>query len=145
MSTNLVRPSRPANTRRSQRLLLKISVVIAGQKANGSHFVEQTNTEVVNAHGALILLSEPVANEQLLRMKNVKSGDEEPCKVVGLGQKVGGKAEVGVEFVKPSPRFWRIAFPPEDWTAKSPEAKRHSKNEVVNEVAPARQAPTEKR
>jgi len=30
---------------------------------------------------------------------------------------------VGIEFLEPSPRFWRIAFPPEDWSARSPEAK----------------------
>lgn len=145
MSTNPIRPNRPANTRRSQRLLLKVAVVIAGQRADGKAFVEQTSTEVVNAHGALVLLSEPVANDQLLRMRNIKAGDEEPCKVVGIGQKVGGKTEIGVEFLKPSPRFWRIAFPPEDWTPRSPEAKRHSKNDVGHEVAPVRQAPTEKR
>ena len=147
MSTNPIRPSKPLNTRRSQRLLLKISVVIAGQRANGSHFVEQTSTEVVNAHGALILLSEPVASEQLLRMKNVKAGDEEPCKVVGIGQKVDGKTEIGVEFLKPSPRFWRIAFPPDDWTSRSPEAKRFGKKneEAAHQNVPVRQAPSEKR
>jgi hypothetical protein len=33
-------------------------------------------------------------------------------------------AEVGIELQKPSPRFWRVAFPPEDWSTRSPEAKR---------------------
>jgi hypothetical protein len=35
-----------------------------------------------------------------------------------------GATEISVEFESPSPRFWHIAFPPEDWTPKSPEAKR---------------------
>ncbi len=144
MSTNPIRPNRAVNTRRSQRLLLRIPVVVAGQRADGKNFVEQASTEVVNAHGALILMSEPMAKEQLLRMKHVKSGDEEPCKVVAIGQKVGGKTEIGVEFLKPSPRFWRIAFPPDDWTPRSPEAKRLSKK--VEEGAPeaARQTPVDR-
>ena len=144
MSTNPIRPSKVVNTRRSQRLLLKISVVIVGQRADGKNFVEQTSTEVVNAHGALVLLQEPVTHEQLLRMRNVKAGDEEPCKVVGIGQKVNGKTEVGVEFLKPSPRFWRIAFPPEDWSARSPEAKRFGKPAEEAAHDPARQAPADK-
>lgn len=144
MSTNPIRPNKVVNTRRSQRLLLKISVVIVGQRTDGKTFVEQTSTEVVNAHGALVLLQEPVAHEQLLRMRNVKAGDEEPCKVVGVGQKVNGKTEVGVEFLKPSPRFWRIAFPPEDWTARSPEAKRFGKRAEEPAPEPARPAPADK-
>ena len=31
------------------------------------------------------------------------------------------KSEVGVEFLKPAPKFWRISFPPDDWTPKDPE------------------------
>jgi len=87
MSTNPIRPNKAVNTRRSQRLLLRIPVVVADQRADGKNFVEQASTEVVNAHGAPILLGEPIAKEQLLRMKHVKSGDEEPCKVVAIGQK----------------------------------------------------------
>jgi hypothetical protein len=34
---------------------------------------------------------------------------------VYLGNSQGGKIQMGVEFVKPSPRFWQIDFPPDDW------------------------------
>jgi hypothetical protein len=34
-----------------------------------------------------------------------------------------GKAEVGLEFSSPHPTFWRVAFPPEDWTPRHPEAR----------------------
>ena len=127
MSTNPVRPTRNINTRRSQRLLLKMAVVIAGPKASGGNFVEQTSTEVVNAHGALIHLKERVSDGQQLRIRNAKTGEEQSCKVVGVGQTVEGRAEIGVEFLEPAPRFWRIAFPPEDWNINSPEAKRSGK------------------
>jgi hypothetical protein len=35
--------------------------------------------------------------------------------VVYVGNPQGAKAQVGIEFVKPSPAFWQIDFPPEDW------------------------------
>jgi hypothetical protein len=41
--------------------------------------------------------------------------------------------EVGIEFLGPAPRLWRVAFPPEDWSPRSPEAKRRT---VVTPVAP---------
>jgi hypothetical protein len=32
-----------------------------------------------------------------------------------MGQGERGKQEVGLEFAEASPRFWKIAFPPDDW------------------------------
>jgi|SRR5215469_1001206 len=144
MSTNLVRPSKGLNTRRSQRLLLRIGVVIAGQRANATNFAEQTSTEVINAHGALVLLKEAVLAEQVLRIRNTKTGDEEPCRVVSIGHNSEGKKEIGVEFLRPTPRFWRVAFPPDDWNVHNPEAKRFAKKapEVTRE--PVRPGPSEK-
>jgi hypothetical protein len=43
-----------------------------------------------------------------------------------FGETRDGKREVGVEFVEPSHGFWRVTFPPEDWSVHSPEAKRSS-------------------
>jgi hypothetical protein len=42
------------------------------------------------------------------------------CQVTYLGPVSGNKAQIGVEFIKPSPHFWHIAFPPEDWIALEP-------------------------
>ena len=124
MSTNPVRPSKSLSTRRSRRLLLKISVVVTRQKENGSSLFERATTEVVAAHGALVLLKEAVLPGQLLQIQNSKTGENLPCKVITAGQKTNGKTEVAFEFLQPAPRSWRIAFPPEDWNLHSPEAKR---------------------
>ena len=59
----------------------------------------------------------------MVTVRNVKSGEELQGEVVEIGEPHAGKSEVAVEFLEPSPRFWRIAFPPEDWSARSPEAK----------------------
>jgi len=144
MSSNLVRPTKSLNTRRSQRLLLKISVVVTGQKLNGSSFFEHAGTEIVNAHGALLHLREAVLQDQHLRIQNNKTGEEQPCKVISVGQKTDGKAEVAIEFLEPAPRCWRIAFPPEDWNVHSPEAKRLVKKTPSVHREPERKGPAGK-
>jgi len=103
--------------------MLSIGIVITGDLPNGHRFSEETCTSVVNAHGALILLAEEVTRGQLVTIRNVKSGEELQGEVVEIAESRAGKSEVAVEFLEPSPRFWRIAFPPEDWSARSPEAK----------------------
>jgi hypothetical protein len=103
--------------------MLSVGIVITGDRPNGHRFSEETCTSVVNAHGALILLDEQVTRGQLVTIRNVKSGEELQGEVVEIGEPHAGKSEVAVEFLEPSPRFWRIAFPPDDWSARSPGAK----------------------
>lgn len=123
MTSNL-RP--PGQQRRSQRILLSVSILVSGQQANGSPFSERTKTQVVNAHGALIQLREPVLVGQQLRMENLATNEEVPFTVADISRGSGEIPEVGIAFTKPSPGFWRVSFPPEDWSPRSPEAKRVS-------------------
>jgi hypothetical protein len=78
-------------------------------------------TGVVSAHGALILLREPVNAGQNLTLRNILTSEEAACTVAESNP---GVAEVGVHSVHPSPRFWRVAFPPSASSLRSPEAKR---------------------
>jgi hypothetical protein len=117
------RPQPYAQQRRSQRILLPLSMLVSGQHANGSPFFERTQTQVVNAHGALIQLREPVLVGQNLRVKNLATNEEVLCTVVDINPGSTEIPEIGVAFVKPSPNFWHVAFPPEDWTPRCPEAK----------------------
>ena len=124
MNTLTIRPQPFAQQRRSQRILLSIPVVISGNRDDGSPFVERTKTLVVNAHGALIQLRERVFVNQILRIKNVATTEEVSCTVVDISHSSTEVPEIGVGFSKPAPSFWRVAFPPEDWTPRNPEAKR---------------------
>jgi hypothetical protein len=84
---------------------------------------EETRTLIVNALGALIQLALTVEIGQLLGIKNTRTMEEIVCRVIHLGPNQPGKRDVGVEFEVPSPRFWRIAFPPSDWTPRGADAK----------------------
>lgn len=118
------KPVKPASVRRSQRLLLTVRVVVSGKQLSGLSFTEEAVTQVVNAHGALILMKQLVSVGDRLVLKNVKTKEEVDCSVVGIGEGQDHNCVVGVEFDRRSPRFWRVAFPPDDWTSRSPEAKK---------------------
>ena len=137
MSTSALKPNRYISQRRSQRVLSAVRVLMEGHRPDGHSFQEETQTVVVNAHGALVLLVESVNVAESLTMLNLKSGEQVPCRVTDVGSAHNGKHEVGIEFLEPSARFWRVAFPPEDWSPHSPEAKRRTTEPVsYSKVAP---------
>jgi hypothetical protein len=110
-----------ASRRRSQRVILSLRVIVRtedGPKA--ASFEEETHTLVVNAHGALIALEGKVTRGQKLRVTNRATKAEQVCRVASLGATSEGKAQIGIEFLKPSPDFWQISFPPEDWVVPEP-------------------------
>ncbi len=109
--------------RRSQRVLMQVGVRIRGDNAEGGSFEEETSTLAINAHGALILLQARITSGSRVHMQHKGTQQEQECHVVFLGPVRSGKAEVGLEFSSPCPTFWRVAFPPEDWSPKHPEAR----------------------
>jgi hypothetical protein len=109
--------------RRSQRVLMQVSVRIRGNDAEGKSFEEETETLAINAHGALVLLTARVTSGGKLHLLHQRTKEEQECHVVFLGPVRNGKAEVGLEFSESRPAFWRVAFPPEDWTPRHPEAR----------------------
>jgi len=115
--------SKIAQLRRSQRVCLRLPVTVLREGPGTNVASEETHTLMVNAHGALVQLALTVEVGQLLGIKNTQTMEELVCRVVHLGPEHPGKREVGVEFEVPAPRFWRIAFPPADWTPRSPDAK----------------------
>jgi|SRR5215472_7012538 len=115
-SRNPAETGTEARRRRSQRVMISVAIIVGTEDApKNSSFEEETSTLIVNAHGALIALSGKVEKGQKLRLTNRASRTVELCRVVSANPSSGGKAQVAIEFLKPSPDFWHIAFPPEDW------------------------------
>ena len=110
-----------SNRRRSQRVIVNVPITVSNEGGNkDTAFQEETQTLVVNAHGAMIALAARVVKGQTVRVKNRATQEDEVCKVVYLGPVSSGKAQVGVDFTSSAPDFWRIAFPPEDWVLPDP-------------------------
>ena len=116
-------PVHPGPKRRSQRVLMQVPVRLRGQDAQGASFDEETETLAINAHGALVLLQARVTSGALIQLQHKRTTEEQECQVVFLGPVRGNKAEIGLEFSAPRPQFWRVAFPPEDWSPKGPESR----------------------
>jgi hypothetical protein len=89
-------------------------IQVVARAAGTGHVSEGTFTSSVNAHGALICLSQKVEVGQKILIKNPETEEEQFVRVVGTNPREG-RIEVGVEFLRPAPRFWRVAFPPDDW------------------------------
>jgi len=109
-----------SNRRRSQRVLLRIPISVEFAGPDKKPVVEATHTLVVSAHGGLLYLRAKVNIGQLVTIKNPDTKEEQACRVVYVNAQLE-KHEVGIEFMKPAPSFWRVAFPPSDWVPRDPE------------------------
>jgi hypothetical protein len=102
--------------RRSQRVELNVPVVVYRGLGQGPRFYESTHTIVVSAHGALVALTDLVAPRQRLLLQNPRSGQNLECRVITVNKQQIGPPHIALEFLRPAPRFWQIAFPPADWS-----------------------------
>lgn len=103
------------NQRRSQRVLLQIRVILEVGIDAGNPIRLEAFTLVVNAHGGLLEMSLPLRAGQRLSLVNPTSGLKKPSRIVGLRRSTDSGFLVAFEFDSPTPKFWPIAFPPEDW------------------------------
>jgi hypothetical protein len=105
-------------------------VLVCGNRDSSDTLNETTQTRVVNATGGLILLTSTVAIGQKLLLRNINTEEEIQCTVATLLDDTDAKVAVGIVFDRPAPRFWGIAFPPENWDPadrKRPEQSRRPK------------------
>jgi len=105
----------PVELRRSQRVLLRVSIQVRWQPAGQDPIVEDATTQVVNAHGALILLAMKVKAGQKITVRNWAMPRDKECRVVHVRESPSPKKEVGIAFLQPDANFWGVEFPPEDW------------------------------
>jgi hypothetical protein len=103
------------NQRRSERVVLKMPVVVRVQTSAGERTDERAYTVVVNAHGGLLRLEMELTPGQTMNLANPKTHAEESCRVVRVENLPAGNFAVAFEFWRPSPQFWPIVFPPTDW------------------------------
>lgn len=111
------------NRRRSQRVMIKLPVRVATAETSGNRWQEETHTVAVSAHGALLVLKAPVSRGQRLSLTNLSTKAALECLVAHIDKPSSAPLQVGVEFLFADPAFWRVAFPPKDWTPRHPDAK----------------------
>ena len=105
--TAVPRPPTAEERRRSQRVLVRMPVVI---HVNGKTL--QGNTHTVSAGGAMVILKEGIGEGTKVTVENPATKSKVEAKVVRPPQMNQEGSLVPVEFVTPSPTFWNIFFPP---------------------------------
>ena len=107
----------PHLVRRSQRVILALPVTVYVDHEQGNSAGEVAKTTVVNSCGAMISLAKQVSNGQKLRLVNNVTREEIRCTVANVRRSDHDKQkwDVGIAFEVAKPRYWGIAFPPDDW------------------------------
>ena len=104
----------PQDRRRSQRVLLQVPILLRTGGAEQPSQVEAL-TLVVNAHGGLLEAPLRLDVDQKITLINPATGRLAECRVVRIDEQAGAVCRTAFEFDQPSPHFWPISFPPEDW------------------------------
>jgi hypothetical protein len=106
-------------------LYIHVRVRLDWQSENQTLVSEESETIVVNAHGALLRLASVPPLGQKVTLQNIPANEIQEAVVVFVGRPTtkDGKTGVGVEFTKANASFWRVTFPPADWSRSHPDAK----------------------
>jgi TonB family protein len=76
-------------------------------------FTEETRTILVFVDGAVIQLTSPVSEGQLLFLTNKKSNEEVVCQVLHKRRFGAAACYVELQFTEDKPNYWGVAFPKE--------------------------------
>jgi hypothetical protein len=115
-----------SSERRSTRIFLRVRVVVAGKNSDGRRFREACETIVINAHGGLLYLNQPLAMDAMVVLTNPFTQEEQECRIVFLGDDAVKGQRIGLEFLSPAPRFWGVELAPGDWTGRACSPRRGS-------------------
>jgi len=105
----LTRPLTSEERRRAQRVLLRFPVRI---KVAGKAQALEGTTHTVSASGALVVLSESLAQGTKISIENMTTQKKVEAHVPRPPQFSPEGSLVAVEFNAPAPNFWNVFFPP---------------------------------
>lgn len=93
--------------RASERMSLRVPVVVYGFTKERGAFHEEAETQTVNASGALVLLRTKLTLGDSVFLMQRGSGLEQEVRVVYLDPYTDRETKVGLAFKHPIPDFWR--------------------------------------
>jgi len=110
-------PSNPVNRRRSERVMLRMRLLVIAEDSERKRQQHEGLTQVVNAHGGLMKFPLYLHVGQPLQLVNPQNNVQQGCRVVRVEDTAAGDYSIAFEFDAPNPKFWPVVFPPEDWHA----------------------------
>ena len=104
--------SRFPERRSTVRVSLQIPLTVRCQSSEGDTIYLKASTHTVSAHGAMVVMEEPLMPGQAVRLYNEMTSDSIDCYVTSVRQKRGElERYIGVGFSVPRINFWHIVFP----------------------------------
>lgn len=98
--------------RRSERVLIRIPVVLFGLTTDNQHVSEDAETAIISRTGALLRAHTAFKPGGNLELTNGFSKDAEKFRVVWVSEEQKqGLFDLGVEMLTPRDDFWGITFP----------------------------------
>ena len=85
------------------------TLLIYGSDADKQPFHEEAETIDAHEKGCSLMIETTVVRGQRLFLTNMRNQAEQECRVVHVGRRTRGKSRVGIEFISPTPGFWRPA------------------------------------
>ena len=107
----------PADRRRSERVILRMTVVVVAEDEERKQIQEKAETQVVNAHGGLLRMRQHLHVGQSFLLHNPQTRSDMSCRVVRAEDEGLDFYKIAFEFDRPAPQFWPVTFPPADWVA----------------------------
>lgn len=101
--------------RRSERVMLRMTVLVTAEDEERRQIQEHAETQVVNAHGGLLRMKQHLHMGQSFLLANPRNLKEMSCRVVRSEDEGMEFYKVAFEFDRPAPNFWPVVFPPADW------------------------------
>lgn len=98
--------------RRSDRISVKLPVIIRGTDAAGKDFMEAARTEVIARHGAKILCQRKLVPQQEISVHCLMTGEESDARVVGQVRVDAEGIYYGLEILDSEADLWGVEFPP---------------------------------
>jgi hypothetical protein len=99
--------SQPSKQRSGERLFLRVPVLLYGWARSCGAFHEETQTQLVNPSGALVLLHTPVELGETFFVVNKATRQEQECRVAYVAPGEKGSVRAGIAFHQPLAEFWR--------------------------------------
>lgn len=98
--------------RRSPRVHHVVPVQLDWATKTGEYVEVDAQTEIVSAHGALLVLSSDPLPAAELRVHNVETGATEQAAVVSISSDKKRRTRMAITFSAPNPGFWGDGIPP---------------------------------
>jgi len=111
------------NRRRSDRVVLRMPVMLSAVMPGNRRIGIECHTRVVNAHGGLLDVGIELVRGQEIRLSNVRTEIVATGRVLRIEMAEDGRFSIACEFESPSPHFWPVSLPPANWLVPSPGRK----------------------